>query len=58
MILSEALNILEKMTDIKFNIFLDSLPLRVQLCVRGGLVDWKTTLPEWYLKQQENNVLY
>ena len=48
----QALQKLKAMTDKEFNIFLKSLPQRVQIAVRGGLVDWKQALPQWYIKLQ------
>lgn len=46
----EALNILKDMNDKDFNIFLDKLPARVKLLIRGRMVDWKEVLPQWYIK--------
>jgi len=45
-----ALGILENMPDDEFNEFLNNLPMRTQLCVKGGLVNWKDVLPDWYIK--------
>lgn len=45
----EALKKLEAMTDEEFNKFLASCPQRVQLLVRGGMVEWKKVLPAWYM---------
>ena len=45
----EALKALEAMTDQEFNEFLGSLPARVQLLVKGRMVDWREVLPEWYI---------
>ena len=47
----EALKKLENMTDDKFDKFFISLPYRTQLLVRGGMVDWKESLPAWYIKR-------
>jgi hypothetical protein len=47
--LAAALEKLKEMTDNQFNEFLESLPTRVQLCVKGGLVHWQDVLPEWYI---------
>ena len=46
-----ALKILEEMPEKKFQDFFKSLPLRVQLCCKGGLVDWREVLPYWYIKR-------
>lgn len=51
---SQALQILEDMAEDDFQVFFKSLPERVQLCVRGGLVSWKEVLPEWYIKSVED----
>ena len=48
-----ALSILEKMPEDEFQQFFTSLPYRVQLCCKGGLVSWKEILPEWYIKRKE-----
>ncbi len=48
----QALKILEDMPDSEFNIFLDNLPQRTQLCVKGRMVDWRDVLPEWYIKAE------
>lgn len=45
-----ALKKLEAMPEAEFQTFLKSLPQRVQLLVRGGMVEWKKVLPEWYIK--------
>ena len=47
----DALKALESMSDEEFNAFLGSLPSRVQLLVRGRMVDWREVLPEWYTLQ-------
>jgi len=46
----QALKVLEAMSDKDFNDFLNNLPMRTQLCVKSGLVDWKEVLPQWYIK--------
>ena len=46
----DALKILEEMPEDKFQQFFTSLPYRVQLACKGGLVDWRETLPQWYKK--------
>ena len=48
----KALEELEKMTDAEFDKFLNSLPQRTQLCIKGGLCDWRSVCPEWYIKQK------
>lgn len=51
----EALDTLEEMSDGDFSAFFNNLPLRVRLCVQGGLVDWKEVLPQWYIKKEVSN---
>jgi len=46
----QALKQLWAMTDEDFTTFLNSLPSRVGLAVRGGLVKWVDVLPSWYIK--------
>ena len=46
----QALKQLWAMTDKDFATFLNSLPARVGLAVRGGLVRWVDVLPSWYIK--------
>jgi hypothetical protein len=48
--LNTALEALEAMTDTEFSTFMGTLPKRVQLLIRGGIVDWRTTLPAWYIQ--------
>lgn len=43
-----ALMALETMPEEDFQSFFKSLPARVQLLVRGGMVSWKETLPQYY----------
>jgi len=50
---TQALKTLEEMSDENFMSFLNNLPTRVQLCVKGGLVDWREVLPGWYIKQRK-----
>lgn len=45
-----ALSRLEAMPEPEFQKFFKGLPARVQLCVRGGMVDWRRVLPQWYIK--------
>lgn len=47
----QALEKLEKMPETEFQTFFKKLPARVQLLVKGGLVDWKEALPQWYVKE-------
>lgn len=49
-----ALKTLEAMPDADFQSFFKSLPLRVQLLVRGGMQDWREVLPKWYIKSVSN----
>jgi len=49
----DALKILEEMPEPEFQEFFTSLPYRVQLCCKGGLVDWKEVLPQWYEKSMK-----
>ena len=49
----DALKILEEMPEPEFQEFFTSLPSRVQLCCKGGLVDWKETVPQWYITRKE-----
>lgn len=46
----DASKTLETLPEDKFQAFFQSLPARVQLLVRGGLVDWREVLPQWYIK--------
>lgn len=48
---SEAIDKVENMPEAEFQIFFKSLPMRVQLLVQGGLVDWRETLAKWYLSK-------
>lgn len=48
---AEALQRLKAMSDAEFDDFFKLLPPRVQLCVKGGLVDWREALPQWYIKK-------
>lgn len=52
---SNALKILEAMPEEKFQTFFKSLPQRVQLLVKAGMVDWRKVLPQWYLKKSCQN---
>ena len=47
----EALSALEAMPEPEFQAFFASLPERVKLCCKGGLVNWKEVLPQWYIKK-------
>jgi hypothetical protein len=46
----EALTKIEYMTNKEFHAFFESLPARVKLLVKAGMVNWKEVLPEWYIK--------
>ncbi len=46
----QALEKLEKMPELEFQVFFQKLPERVKLLVKAGFVDWKETLPQWYIK--------
>ena len=48
----EALAKLEQMPEPEFQKFFKSLPSRVQLCCKGGLVNWKEALPQWYINNK------
>ena len=45
----EAIKIVENMPEDKFQDFFNNLPMRTQLCVKGGLVDWRECLAHWYM---------
>jgi len=47
----EVIKTLEEMPEDKFQEFFKALPERVKLCVRGGLVDWRECLADWYIKK-------
>jgi len=53
MIKEDALKILEEMSENEFQEFFTALPYRVQLCCKGGLVNWKEVLPQWYINRKE-----
>ena len=48
----EALKELENLSDEAFNIFLEGLPSRVKLMVKGRMVDWREVLPDWYIREK------
>lgn len=50
----EALQKLDEMEDKEFMEFLDSLPPRVVLMVKGRMVNWREVLPAWYVKRSNN----
>ena len=54
---AEAIMQLEEMPEDKFQAFFKGLPLRVQLCVQGGLVDWRECLANWYIKERGETML-
>ncbi len=47
----EALSILEAMEEEKFQTWFKALPNRTVLLVKGGMVNWRDVLPEWYMNQ-------
>ena len=47
----EAIQRLEEMPEDKFQLFFGGLPWRVQLLVKGGLVDWRECLANWYIRE-------
>lgn len=49
----KALQLLETMPDKEFNEFFNQVPMRTQLLIRGHFVDWRETLPQWYIKLKE-----
>jgi len=48
----EAIKMLEEMPEDKFQAFFKGLPGRVQLLVKGGLVDWRECLAIWYIRER------
>jgi hypothetical protein len=48
----EATKILEEMPENDFQLFFKKLPYRVQLLVKGGLVDWRECLSGWYIREE------
>jgi len=46
--MQETLKKLEAMPEEEFQNFFKSLPLRTQILVRVGLVDWREVLPNYY----------
>ena len=49
----DALKTLEEMPEPEFQQFFTSLPYRVQLACKGDLVDWRETLPQWYINKKD-----
>lgn len=49
-----ALQELESMDDKEFNEFLEVVPPRVKLLVRGRMVDWRKVLPPYYKQHCES----
>ena len=45
-----TLDIIMALSDEEFNKFFSSLPTRVQLMAKSGLIDWTVVLPKWYEK--------
>lgn len=52
---AEALKEIKSLPDEEFNIFLERLPRRVSLLVKGRMVDWREVLPYWYKKWLEKD---
>ena len=48
-----ALTILTDMPETEFQAWFKTLPARVRLCCRGGLVNWQDVLPEWYIHNSQ-----
>ncbi len=46
----EAIKVIEEMSEDKFQAFFRGLPGRTQLLVRGGMVDWRECLADWYIR--------
>jgi len=46
----KALLVLDTMPDEQFNRFLQWTPARVQMLVRGKMVEWRDVLPSWYVR--------
>ena len=46
----EAIKVLEEMPEDDFQSFFKGLPGRVQLLVKGGMVDWRECLSDWYIR--------
>lgn len=47
-----ALDILMKISDKEFDEFLNSthVPERARMLIKGKMADWKTVLPQYYIK--------
>lgn len=52
--MNEALAKLEALPEAEFQKFFAQLPERVKLLVRGGMCDWRETLPQWYEIYERN----
>jgi len=48
---NEAIKTLEEMPEDQFQAFFKRVPGRVQLLVKGALVDWRECLADWYLRE-------
>jgi len=46
----DAMETLEQLPEEEFQEFFVKLPGRTQMLLKGGLVDWRDVLPEWYIK--------
>ena len=51
----EALTQLENMPEPDFQAWFEKLPGRVKLCCKGGLVNWREVLPQWYIRNEAMN---
>ena len=51
---TKALETLKAMPETEFQTFFKSLPERVKLLVRSGMVNWQEVLPQWYIKLSIN----
>ena len=48
---AEAIKALEEMPEDEFQTFFKGLPGRTQLLIKGGLVDWRECLADWYIRK-------
>ncbi len=51
----ESFKLLEALPEAEFQTFFKSLPVRVQMLVNSGMVDWREVLPQWYAKLSTEN---
>jgi hypothetical protein len=47
---AEALKAIDGMDDKKLNEFIEKCPPRVQILVRGHMVDYREVLADWYMR--------